>query len=130
MKTACLIPVKELSTSMSRLGELLTQDEKIGLSLAMLEDVIEVVRGVGEIGLLVIVTRDSRVAEYCREVRDRGDPGAGRDKGGGAGGGLRGRGSWRGGESEQLLVIPSDMPQVSGEGPRGDTGRWMPGRRL
>ena len=45
MKTACLIPVKELSTSMSRLGDLLTQGEKIGLSLAMLEDVIEVVKG-------------------------------------------------------------------------------------
>ena len=41
--TACLIPVKELSTAMSRLGDILEQDDKIALSLAMLEDVIEVV---------------------------------------------------------------------------------------
>ena len=44
--TACLIPVKELSTAMSRLGDILEQDDKIALSLAMLEDVIEVVSSV------------------------------------------------------------------------------------
>ena len=60
--TACLIPVKELSTAMSRLGDILEQDDKIALSLAMLEDVIEVVSSVSSISLLVIVTRDPRAA--------------------------------------------------------------------
>ena len=114
MKTACLIPVKELSTSMSRLGELLTQDEKIGLSLAMLEDVIEVVRGVGRIEPLVIVTRDARVGEIAerygieviREAEETRGEGPAVDYGAGV---LEGRGIGR------LLVIPSDMPQVSGE---------------
>jgi len=112
--TACLIPVKELSTSMSRLGDMLTQDEKIGLSLAMLEDVIEVVREVEEIEPLVIVTRDERaaaIAERCgieviREPAEIRGEGPAVDYGAGI---LEGRGI------ERLLVIPSDMPQVSGE---------------
>ncbi len=99
---------------MSRLGDILTQDEKIGLSLAMLEDVIEVVRGVGGIEPVVIVTRDSRVVaiagkygiEVIREpVETRGE-GPAVDYGAGI---LEGRGI------ERLLVIPSDMPQVSEE---------------
>ena len=114
MKTACLIPVKELSTSMSRLGDILTQDEKVGLSLAMLEDVIEVVKGVGGIWPLVIVTRDSRVGkiakkygiEVIREPEETRGEGPAVDYGAGV---LEGRGI------ERLLVIPSDMPQVSGE---------------
>ena len=114
MTTACLIPVKELSTSMSRLGDILTQDEKIGLSLAMLEDVIEVVRGIGEIEPVVIVTRDARVGkiaekygiEVIREPEEVRGEGPAVDYGAGI---LEGRGI------ERLLVIPSDMPQVSGE---------------
>ena len=99
---------------MSRLGYTLTQDEKIGLSLAMLEDVIEVVRGVGGIGPLVIVTRDSRVTaiaekygiEVVQEPEEARGEGPAVDYGAGV---LEGRGI------ERLLVIPSDMPQVSGE---------------
>ena len=114
MNTACLIPVKELSTSMSRLGDILTQEEKIGLSLAMLEDVIEVVRGVGGIEPVVIVTRDARVGEVAekygieviREPEEVRGEGPAVDYGAGI---LEGRGI------ERLLVIPSDMPQVSGE---------------
>ena len=114
MTTACLIPVKELSTSMSRLGDVLTQNEKIGLSLAMLEDVIEVVQGVDGLAPLVIVTRDARASsiaekygiEVIREpVGIRGE-GPAVDYGAGI---LEGRGI------ERLLVIPSDMPQVSRE---------------
>ena len=112
MTTACLIPVKELSTSMSRLGDILTQDEKIGLSLAMLEDVIEVVRGVEDIEPLVIVTRDSRAAaiaekygiEVIREPMETRGEGPAVDYGAGI---LEGRGIKR------LLVLPSDMPQVT-----------------
>ena len=99
---------------MSRLGNILTQDEKIGLSLAMLEDVIEVVRGVGGIGLLVIVTRDFRAAamaekhgiEVIQEPEEVTGEGPAVDYGAGI---LEGRGV------ERLLVIPSDMPQVSRE---------------
>ena len=99
---------------MSRLGDILTQDEKIGLSLAMLEDVIEVVKGVEGIGPVVIVTRDSRVGkiaekygiEVIREPEETRGEGPAVDYGAGI---LEGRGI------ERLLVIPSDMPQVSGE---------------
>ena len=66
--TACLIPVKELSTAMSRLGDILEQDDKIALSLAMLEDVIEVVSGVTGISPLVIVTRDPTRCRYRRQL--------------------------------------------------------------
>ena len=112
MTTACLIPVKELSTSMSRLGDILSQEEKIGLSLAMLEDVIEVVRGVGGIDPLVIVTRDARAArvaekygiEVIREPAETRGEGPAVDYGAR---GLERRGI------ERLLVIPSDMPQVT-----------------
>lgn len=114
MTTACLIPVKELSTSMSRLGDILSQEEKIGLSLAMLEDVIEVVRGVEDIEPLVVVTRDDRAAvvaekygiEVIREPAETRGEGPAVDYGARV---LEGRGI------ERLLVIPSDMPQVSGE---------------
>ncbi len=99
---------------MSRLGNILTQDEKIGLSLAMLEDVIEVVRGIEGIEPLVVVTRDDRAAgiaeryeiEVIREPEETRGEGPAVDYGAGI---LEGRGIKR------LLVIPSDMPQVSGE---------------
>ena len=99
---------------MSRLGDILSQEEKIGLSLAMLEDVIEVMRGVEDIEPLVIVTRDVRAAaiaekyqiEVIREpVETRGE-GPAVDYGAGI---LEGRGI------ERLLVLPSDMPEVAAE---------------
>lgn len=114
MKTACLIPVKDLSTSMSRLGDILNQEEKIGLSLAMLEDVIGVVRGVKGIEPLVIVTRDVRAAaiaekyeiEVIREPAETRGEGPAVDYGAGI---LEGRGI------DRLLVLPSDMPEVTAE---------------
>ena len=114
MTTACLIPVKELSTSMSRLGDLLSQEEKIGLSLTMLEDVIKVVRGIEGIEPLVIVTRDARAAalaegyeiEVIREPEETRGEGPAVDYGAGI---LEGRGI------ERLLVLPSDMPEVAAE---------------
>ena len=99
---------------MSRLGNILTQDEKIGLSLAMLEDVIEVVRGVGGIEPVVIVTRDDRAGEIAkrygieviREPEEIRGEGPAVDYGAGI---LEGRGI------ERLLVLPSDMPEVAAE---------------
>ena len=109
--TACLIPVKELSTAMSRLGDILEQDDKIALSLAMLEDVIEVVSSVSSISLLVIVTRDPRAAaiadnygiEVIQEPLDVRGEGPAVDYGAET---LARRGV------DRLLVIPSDIPQV------------------
>ena len=99
---------------MSRLGDILTQDEKVGLSLAMLEDVIEVVQGIEGIDTLVIVTRDSRAAgiaekygiEVIREPEGIRGEGPAVDYGAGI---LEGRGI------ERLLVLPSDMPEVAAE---------------
>ena len=109
--TACLIPVKELSNSMSRLGDILEQDDKITLSLAMLEDVVEVVNGVSGITTIVIVTRDPRAAaianryglEVIQEPADVKGEGPAVDYGAET---LASRGV------DRLLVIPSDIPQV------------------
>ena len=109
--TACLIPVKELSTAMSRLGDILKQDDKIALSLAMLEDVVEVVSGVSGISPLVIVTRDPRAAaiadkygiEVIQEPLNVRGEGPAVDYGADT---LTRRGV------DRLLVIPSDIPQV------------------
>ena len=109
--TACLIPVKELSTAMSRLRDILEQDDKISLSLAMLEDVVEVVSGVSGISPLVIVTRDPRAAaiadkygiEVIQEPPDVRGEGPAVDYGADT---LTRRGV------DRLLVIPSDIPQV------------------
>ena len=99
---------------MSRLGDLLSQEEKIGLSLAMLEDVIEVVRGIEGIEPLVVVTRDARAAalaegyeiEVIREPEETRGEGPAVDYGAGI---LERRGI------ERLLVLPSDMPEVAAE---------------
>ena len=112
MITACLVPVKELSTSMSRLGNILTQNEKITLSLAMLEDVVEVVRGIEGIEPMVMVTRDPRAAaiaesyqvEVIREPEETRGEGPAVDYGADI---LAGQGI------DRLLIIPSDVPQVA-----------------
>ena len=101
--TACLIPVKELSTSMSRLGDLLTQDDKIALSLAMLEDVLKVATEISALEPFVIVTRDSRVAgvadSHDIEVIEEPVDAKGEEI-------LARRGI------DRLLVLPSDVPQL------------------
>ena len=109
--TACLIPVKELSTAMSRLGDILKQDDKIALSLAMLEDVVELVSGISGISPLVIVTRDPCAAaiadkygiEVIQEPLNVRGEGPAVDYGADT---LTRRGV------DRLLVIPSDIPQV------------------
>ena len=110
--TACLIPVKELSTSMSRLGGILSQEDKIALSLAMLEDVLDVVTRVPALDPIVLVTRDPRAAtiagsrgiEVIREPEDARGEGPAVDHGAKV---LEQRGV------DRLLVLPSDIPQVA-----------------
>ena len=96
---------------MSRLGYLLTQDDKIALSLAMLEDVLKVATEISALEPFVIVTRDSRVAavadsydiEVIEEPADAKGEGPAVDYGAEI---LARRGI------DRLLVLPSDVPQV------------------
>jgi len=60
---AALIPVKDLSIGKSRLAPALPRETLADLSLAMLEDLVEALRGVRRVERIAVVTPDRRVAD-------------------------------------------------------------------
>jgi 2-phospho-L-lactate/phosphoenolpyruvate guanylyltransferase len=66
--TAALVPAKALDQAKSRLAELLNEDERRRLALAMLDDVLRALRGVPEIDSVYVVSPDAEVLEAARRV--------------------------------------------------------------
>ncbi|WP_323036360.1 2-phospho-L-lactate guanylyltransferase [Pararhodobacter sp.] len=64
--TNVLIPVKDLSRAKGRLQGLLSPDERAGLALAMLRDVLTTLRS-GDLGEIWIVAHDNSVFDLGRE---------------------------------------------------------------
>jgi 2-phospho-L-lactate guanylyltransferase len=77
--TIALIPVKRLEQSKSRLLPQLADDQRQELTLAMLEDLIEALRGTEGIDRIAVTTPDPLVAERARaagaEILMRPEPG-------------------------------------------------------
>jgi len=63
---AGLVPVKRLGTGKSRLRSVLAAEALEQLTLAMLDDVLDALRGAPGIGSAAVVTEDPRVAEAAR----------------------------------------------------------------
>ena len=109
--TVCIVPVKGLSTALSRLGSLLSQREKAVLSQTMLKDVLGVLGRVEGLDGVVVVTRDPAAEKIASEAGARviEEPeavvgeGPAVDYGAGV---LAQEGV------ERVLVVPSDLPLV------------------
>ena len=65
---AALVPVKALDEAKGRLADLLAQDERRRLALAMLEDVLRALQAVPRIDHAAVVSPDSAVLDRAREL--------------------------------------------------------------
>ena len=81
MTTFAVVPVKHLNASKTRLAPILTLENRKRLTLAMLEDVLNAVRG-SIVRETVVVGSDSRVCEFAADggatFREEGRPGLNR----------------------------------------------------
>jgi len=125
---AALVPVKRLETAKSRLRSGLAPDVLERLTLAMLEDVLAALCSAPELGTVVVVTEDERVADAARRAGARAvvrsDDGLNPS--------LEAAGSLLAGEgASALLVVLGDVPGiapadvralVAGLGPEGARG--------
>lgn len=107
--TVCIVPVKRLSTSLRRLGPLLSQEEKARLSLAMLKDVLGTLKGVQGLDELCVVTRDPCARDAAGEAGARVmlEPECAAGEGPAVDYGARVLADER---VRQVLIIPSDLP--------------------
>jgi 2-phospho-L-lactate guanylyltransferase len=65
---AAIVPAKALDRAKGRLAELLNEDERRRLALAMLEDVVNALMGVEVIDSILVVSPDREVLERAREL--------------------------------------------------------------
>jgi 2-phospho-L-lactate guanylyltransferase len=80
MKTFAIIPVKKFENSKMRLSSLLNADERVQLSLLMLDDTLSVLAGVQPLQQLVVVSADACAqeiaarhgAKFLREEKESG----------------------------------------------------------
>lgn len=106
---AILIPAKELAAAKSRLGGLLSAGGRRELAVAMLADVL---RAIADWPVRYVVTGDALLAEAAAGLGAAPlvDPGKGLNAA------LRAGTEWAVGTGAlRLLVLPSDVPLVSGE---------------
>lgn len=106
------VPVKSLSTSKSRLSSLLQPSERSLLTVAMLRDVLNAVKGSMTVSEAIIVSPDSDVLRLADEFGVRGIL----QKGSGLNEAVTQIVEWcleNGGSS--ILILPSDIPLVASE---------------
>jgi 2-phospho-L-lactate guanylyltransferase len=65
MKTFAIIPVKKFENSKTRLSSVLDSDERVQLSLLMLDDTLSVLESVQSLQQLVVVSSDRRAEEIA-----------------------------------------------------------------
>ena len=77
--TLILMPLKRLKHSKTRLSKILTIEERIGLTIAMLKDVVESVIEAKGVECTYVINNDKKVAEIFKEynVEMLKDPGSG-----------------------------------------------------
>ncbi|MGH9922500.1 MAG: 2-phospho-L-lactate guanylyltransferase [Nitrososphaerales archaeon] len=67
MNTYAIVPVKTFANGKKRLGSVLTVDERIKLSEAMLYDVLDAVSNCRSISKTIIVSKDERILSIAKE---------------------------------------------------------------
>nr|MDQ5859794.1 NTP transferase domain-containing protein [Thermoproteota archaeon] len=80
MKTFAIIPVKRFENAKTRLSSILDTDDRIHLSLLMLEDTLQILSVVHRLSQVIIVSADKRVeetaakygAKFLLEEKERG----------------------------------------------------------
>lgn len=65
---AALVPAKSLDLAKGRLASLLSEEERRSLALAMLEDVIDALRGARQLDLVAVVSPDAEVLAKARDL--------------------------------------------------------------
>ncbi len=119
MRVAALVPVKQLDLAKQRLDSVLTPDQRRGLVVAMLRDVLGVLSGHQGVETVYVVTPDETVVAIARRFGARviDEP-----AGGGLNAALSHAAEQLGRDSvEALLQLPADVPDV---GP-GDIDRLL-----
>jgi 2-phospho-L-lactate guanylyltransferase len=106
-----LIPVKQLSAGKSRLHPELSRERLEALSVAMLEDIVEALRGAQSVSRVVVVTPDDAVARAAEAAGAEGllltDPGLNPS--------LEAAASRLGDGDEALLVVLGDVAGVTSD---------------
>ena len=80
MKTYAIVPVKRFENAKTRLSSILDRDDRIRLSLLMLEDTLQILSVVHRLSQVIIVSADKRVeetaakygAKFLLEEKERG----------------------------------------------------------
>jgi len=119
VRIAALVPVKHLDRAKKRLDGVLTPDQRRGLVIAMLKDVLAVLTGHRGLDAVHVVTPDETVAAIARQFGARviDEP-----PGGGLNAALRHAAERLGGDGfEALLQLPADVPNVDA----GDIDRLL-----
>jgi 2-phospho-L-lactate guanylyltransferase len=107
-----LLPVKRFAGSKSRLGCILSETERAGLSAAMLNDVLAALRGVGDRLTIVVITDDAGVAAHAMAAGCRVAP----ERRAGVNAALdRYARFLAAAAGSSLLVLPADIPMVQRE---------------
>lgn len=104
----CMLPVKRRSTAKQRLAELLSPDERVGLTEAMLADVVEALLGVRGLAGVMLVSGDPGFRSFGlrRGLRVLDDP---TDRGTNAAVSLAAAALARE-DAASLLVVHADLP--------------------
>jgi len=63
-----LVPVKNLSRSKQRLGDVLCPEEREGLMLAMLQDVLTAISGAAGVQGILLVSRSAQVLAIAGQI--------------------------------------------------------------
>lgn len=106
-----LIPIKQLSAGKSRLHPSLSRDRLEALSVAMLEDIVEALRGAASVSRVVVVTPDDAVAKAAEAAGAEGlvltDPGLNRS--------LEAASARLADTDEALLIVLGDVAGVTSD---------------
>jgi 2-phospho-L-lactate/phosphoenolpyruvate guanylyltransferase len=65
MKTFAIVPIKRFENAKTRLSSILDTDDRIRLSLLMLEDTLQILSAVHSLSQLITVSADKRVGEIA-----------------------------------------------------------------
>jgi 2-phospho-L-lactate guanylyltransferase len=107
MRALCIIPVKDLDCTKTRLIPVLSPRRRQALTLSILSRTIEVLKSSGRISEILVVTPDFRVISFVKELGVLGL----RQKGNGLNEALGQATRWAiGCRFDSVLILPSDIP--------------------
>lgn len=109
--TLILMPLKRLKHSKTRLSKILTIEERIGLTIAMLKDVVESVIEAKGVERTYVINNDKKVAEILKEYNVE----MLKDPGGGLNNALLTNLEKFENVTDSALILPSDIPLVNSE---------------